>query len=172
MLAQSFAGIGWETPRILDATRDVPDFYFDRVAQVHMAGWTRGRVALVGDAGYSPSPVTGLGTSLAIVGAYVLAGEVAEADGEWARAFARDEAQIRAYVKQGQELPPGGLEGMLPRTRAAMWLRNQSTRSMTRWPVRNLVASRFQRADAIRLKESSLTGRDLAVGTNARKTLF
>jgi hypothetical protein len=57
---------------------------------------------------------------------------------------------------------------MLPRTRAAMWLRNQSMRIMTRWPVRNLVASRFQRADAIRLKDYSRTGRDLAVGSKAR----
>jgi 2-polyprenyl-6-methoxyphenol hydroxylase-like FAD-dependent oxidoreductase len=127
-----FAGIGWEGPRVLGAMRDVPDFYFDLVAQVRMPRWTRGRIALLGDAGYSPSPVTGLGTSLALVGAYVLAGELARAGGAHEAAFVRYESVMREYVKQCQELPPGGIQGMLPRTRLAIWLRNFSMRMMTR----------------------------------------
>ena len=77
-------------------------------------------MALVGDAGYSPSPLTGLGTSLAIVGAYVLAGELAAAQGEYRVAFARYENELRDYAKHCQDLPPGGIGGFLPRTRMAM----------------------------------------------------
>jgi hypothetical protein len=60
---------------------------------------------------------------------------------------------MRDYVKQCQKLPPGGLEGMLPRTRRAIWMRNLSMRMMTRWPVRNLVAGLFQKADSILLED-------------------
>jgi 2-polyprenyl-6-methoxyphenol hydroxylase-like FAD-dependent oxidoreductase len=132
---------------------DAPDFYFDMYGQVHMDRWSNGRVALVGDAGYSPSPLTGLGTSLAIVGAYVLAGELAASEGDYRVAFARYEDELRDYVKQCQDLPPGGVGGFLPRTRMAIWLRNQSMRMMTSWPWRGLLARTFQKADAITLKD-------------------
>jgi 2-polyprenyl-6-methoxyphenol hydroxylase-like FAD-dependent oxidoreductase len=156
ILADKFAGVGWEVPRVFDALqqkRVVPDFYFDLVAQVHMPRWARGRVALLGDAGYSPSPVTGLGTSLALVGAYVLAGELERSDRMHDVAFARYESIMRDYVKQCQALPPGGLEGMLPRSRRDIWLRNLSMRMMTRWPVRKLVAGVFHKADSIVLED-------------------
>ena len=133
--------------------RDAPDFYFDLVAQVKMERWSRGRVSLLGDAGYSPSPVTGLGTSLALVGAYVLAGELTRSSGVYGRAFGQYELAMRDYVKQCQELPPGGVEGMLPRTRLAMWMRNQSMRMLTRWPLRNFAAGMFHKADAIVLDD-------------------
>jgi hypothetical protein len=60
---------------------------------------------------------------------------------------------MRDYVKQCEELPPGGLEGILPRTREAMWIRNVSMRMMTHWPVPNLVAGMFHKADAIVLED-------------------
>ena len=139
--------------RVLQELSSARDFYFDLIAQVRLHRFTSGRVALVGDAAYSPSPVTGLGTSLALVGAYVLAGELARSSGAYDVAFARYESVMRDYVRQCQELPPGGLEGMLPRTRRAIWMRNLSMRMMTRWPVRNLVAGLFQKADAIALED-------------------
>jgi 2-polyprenyl-6-methoxyphenol hydroxylase-like FAD-dependent oxidoreductase len=153
ILSKSFAGIGWEVPRALDAMWDASDLYFDLVAQVRMDCWTRGRVALLGDAGYSPSPVTGLGTSLALVGAYVLGIELARSNGGHDVAFARYASVMRDYVKQCQELPPGGIQGMLPRTNHAIWMRNMSMRMMTRWPLRNLVSKLFQKADAIDLDD-------------------
>jgi 2-polyprenyl-6-methoxyphenol hydroxylase-like FAD-dependent oxidoreductase len=119
---------------------------------------------VLGDAGYSPSPVTGLGTSLALVGAYVLAGELARSNGAYEMAFGRYESVMRHYVKQCQELPPGGLEGMLPRTRHAIWMRNLSMRTMTRWPVRNLVAGLFRKADAIVLDDYLTSGLAAAGG--------
>lgn len=153
LLCDTFAGVGWEVPRVLEAMWSAPDFYFDLTAQVRMEHWTRGRVALLGDAGYSPSPVTGLGTSLALVGAYVLAGELARSSGHYEEAFARYESAIRGYVEQCQELPPMGLEGMLPRTRRAIFMRNVFMRMMKHWPVRNLVASTFHKAEAIELQD-------------------
>jgi 2-polyprenyl-6-methoxyphenol hydroxylase-like FAD-dependent oxidoreductase len=153
LLKHVFAGVGWLVPSVLQEMWSVRDFYFDLIAQVRMERLARGRVALVGDAAYSPSPVTGLGTSVALVGAYVLAGELARSSGASNVAFARYESVMRNYVKQCQELPPGGLEGMLPRTRRAIWTRNLSMRTMSRWPVRNLVARFFHKADAIALDD-------------------
>jgi 2-polyprenyl-6-methoxyphenol hydroxylase-like FAD-dependent oxidoreductase len=153
VLADAFAGVGWEGPRVLEAMRSARDFYFDLIAQVRMDHWTRGRVALLGDAGYSPSPVTGLGTSLALVGAYVLAGEIGRANGAYDVALARYQSVMCDYVKQCQELPPGGLEGMLPSSRGAIWIRNVSMRMMTHWPVQNLVAGMFHKANAIVLDD-------------------
>ncbi len=75
ILAERFAGEGWEVERLLEHMADAPDFYFDAISQVHMGRWSNGRVALVGDASYGPSPASGQGTSLALVGAYVLAGD-------------------------------------------------------------------------------------------------
>jgi 2-polyprenyl-6-methoxyphenol hydroxylase-like FAD-dependent oxidoreductase len=159
LLREVFAGVGWLVPRVLQEMSSARDFYFDLIAQVRMERFTSGRVALVGDAGYSPSPVTGLGTSLALVGAYVLAGELGRSGGACDVAFPRYESVMRDYVTQCQKLPPGGLEGMLPRTRPAIWMRNLSMRLMTRWPVRSLVAGLFQKADAIVLEDYVTTAR-------------
>ncbi len=153
VLADRFAGAGWRVPQLLDAMWAAPDFYFDAVTQVHLDGWSRGRVVLLGDAGYSPSPLTGLGTSLALVGAYTLAGELASAGGDHAAAFAAYEAALRGYVTQAQQLPPGGVRGFAPRGRLALRMRNASMRMMTRWPFRRLIAGQFAKADAVTLKD-------------------
>src|SRR5205823_14334491 len=128
ILADRFAGMGWQVPRLLAGMWDAPDFYFDAICQVHLDRWSRGRTVLLGDAGFCGSPLSGLGTSLAIVGAYVLAGELAVAGGDHRVAFARYESELRDYVRQCQKLPPGGVRGYLPQTRLAPWLRNQSMR--------------------------------------------
>ncbi|MFI6074571.1 FAD-dependent monooxygenase [Actinoplanes sp. NPDC051343] len=80
LLEDRFAGLGWRTPELLAAARDADDFYFDALVQVHMDHWSAGRITLVGDAACCPSPLTGLGTSPALVGAYVLAGELVAAE--------------------------------------------------------------------------------------------
>ncbi|MEU7742583.1 FAD-dependent monooxygenase [Nonomuraea sp. NPDC049158] len=77
VLTEQFTGTGWQSDRLLNDMRHAPDFYFDSVGQVHMDGWSRGRVALIGDAAYCPSSLSGMGSGLALVGAYVLAGELA-----------------------------------------------------------------------------------------------
>ncbi|HKT06124.1 MAG TPA: FAD-dependent monooxygenase [Rugosimonospora sp.] len=153
ILAETFAGMGWEVPRLLAALRDTTDLYFDLYGQVRLDRWACGRVVLLGDAGYSPSPLTGMGTSLALVGAYVLAGELAAAGGDHALAFPRYEAALRGYAAQCQKLPPGGISGFLPRGALAIRLRNLSMGMMTRWPLRALMAKAFQKADAITLPD-------------------
>lgn len=76
LLTDAYANEGWEVPRLLAEVGNAPDFYFDSLSQVHMGQWSKGRVALVGDAAYCASPASGQGTSLALVGGYVLAGEL------------------------------------------------------------------------------------------------
>jgi 2-polyprenyl-6-methoxyphenol hydroxylase-like FAD-dependent oxidoreductase len=97
-------GLGWETPNFLDAMDKAPDFYLGLIAQIRMPQWTKGRIALVGDAGYCPSPYTGQGTSLAIIGAYVLAYELAKSPRDHEAAFARYEAKLRPFVLENQAI--------------------------------------------------------------------
>lgn len=151
LLARRFDGVGWETPRLLRAMRTASDFFFDSMGQVRLEHWSRGRVALLGDAGYCASPLTGLGTSLALVGAYVLAGELAAADGDHRIAFRRYDEVMRPYVDQAQQLPPRGASGYAPSGRLGILLRDLSMRSMTRWPMRNLLAAQFAKAGNIAL---------------------
>jgi len=121
------------------------------MGQVHVDRWHRGRIVLLGDAGYCPTPLTGLGTSLALVGAYVLAGELALAGGDHHVAFAAYEQIMRPYVKQAQQLPPGGAASFAPTSALAIRLRAASMRAMSRWPMRNILARQFAKADAITL---------------------
>ena len=151
LLAGRFAGAGWEVHRLLDAMRQASDFYFDSVGQVHLDQWARGRVVLLGDAGYCPSPLSGLGTSLALVGAYVLVGELATAGGDHRIAFRRYQQRLQAYVAQAQQLPPGGVNGFAPMSARMIRMRAASLRWLTRWPLRALVAGQFTKADAIEL---------------------
>ncbi|PSK98348.1 2-polyprenyl-6-methoxyphenol hydroxylase-like FAD-dependent oxidoreductase [Murinocardiopsis flavida] len=129
ILEAVFAGAGWEAPELLRRMRTAEDFYFDTVSQIRMDRWTAGRVALVGDAGYGPSPMSGQGTSLAIVGAYVLAGELKAAGGDHTAAFPRYEARMRGFVRANQDIAGDGLKVLAPRTPAGVWLRNQAFRA-------------------------------------------
>ncbi len=153
LVSAIYSDLHWEIPRLLRAMWDAPDFYLDLIGHVRMPRWAHGRVALLGDAAYAPSQLTGLGTSLAIVAAYVLAGELASAAGDHRAAFTRYQTELSAYVKQCQQLPPFAVGGFLPRNAAALWLRNQSMRMITRWPWRHLASGMFQHADRITLKD-------------------
>lgn len=153
LLASRFARAGWEVPRLLRGMRSAPDFVFDSMAQVHLGRWSTGRVALVGDAAWCPTPLTGLGTSLALVGAYVLAGELAAADGDHVAAFDGYERVMRPYVTSAQHLPPGGANGYAPRTALQIRVRAASMRSMARWPLKAIVARQFAKADDIALPD-------------------
>jgi 2-polyprenyl-6-methoxyphenol hydroxylase-like FAD-dependent oxidoreductase len=153
LLAAAFAEVGWRVPAMLDAMHGAPDFYFDTICQVHVDRWWRGRIALLGDAGYCGSPLTGMGTSMALVGAYVLAGELAAATGDHETAFASYQEIMRDYVKQCQTLPPGGVKGYAPQTQLMISMRNLSMKMMTHWPMRGVLAKQFQKADAITLPE-------------------
>jgi 2-polyprenyl-6-methoxyphenol hydroxylase-like FAD-dependent oxidoreductase len=157
ILAHAFAGVGWEVPRLLEAMWDAPDFYFDSMSQVQMDRWSNGRVVLVGDAGYSPSPASGQGTSLALVGAYVLAGELKAATGDHRTAYARYEEEIRNCVEQNLNLGQKLAKEMVPRSRRQIWLRTQMMRALPYLPWKGLVTRGIlrplqQAANAITLK--------------------
>jgi len=99
-----YAGIGWEVPRLLELMPQASDWYFDIAAQVDMAESARGRVVLVGDAAYCASPMSGQGSSLALIGAYVLAGELAAAGGDHQTAFAVYDRVMRPFIAVNQTL--------------------------------------------------------------------
>lgn len=125
ILADACGDMGWEVPALLEQMWTVPDFYFDALTQIRMEHWWNGRAALVGDAGYGPSPVSGQGTSLALVGAYVLAGELARAGGDHRTAFAAYENRMRGFVAANQRLAGSGGKLMLPATRGGLWVRDR-----------------------------------------------
>jgi 2-polyprenyl-6-methoxyphenol hydroxylase-like FAD-dependent oxidoreductase len=146
LLVEAFAGESWEVPGLLAAMWDAPDFYFDRVSQVRMDRWSVGRVALVGDAAYSPSSMSGMGTSLALVGAYVLAGELAAAGGEHRTAFTRYQQKLDGYVARGHKQARSARGFLLPRSRTGIRARTQVLRMLPHLPWRGLIAGSIQRA--------------------------
>ena len=155
LLRRTFSGAGWETDRVLEALEDVDDLYFEVVGQVHAPRWSKGTVALVGDAGYCPSPVTCMGTTLAVVGAYVLAGEIAKHT-DLRDGLASYERIMRPWVHQAQKLPPGAPRIANPTSRAGVGLLRAAVRLAGTRAVR-AVASRMSRggtpADAFELPQ-------------------
>jgi 2-polyprenyl-6-methoxyphenol hydroxylase-like FAD-dependent oxidoreductase len=104
LLADRLAGRGWVFPQILGHMQDTRDFYFDSINQVRMERWSHGRVVLLGDAGYAVSLATGQGTSVAMIAAYVLAGELATHRDEPLAGMQSYERELRDYVARNQEL--------------------------------------------------------------------
>ena len=104
LLRERMAGLGWLAPRMLAHLDDTPDFYLDQVAQVVMDRWHSGRVGLFGDAAFSSSPMSGQGTGLALVGAYLLAGDLAAAGWDPQAGFAAFEGRMRSFVEANQEI--------------------------------------------------------------------
>jgi 2-polyprenyl-6-methoxyphenol hydroxylase-like FAD-dependent oxidoreductase len=90
-----------------------------------MESWSRGRITLVGDAGYGPAPAVGGGTSLAAVAAYVLARELAEADGDYLVGLRNYENAIQDAVMRSRDIGPAVLNTLIPRSRFAIWLGQQ-----------------------------------------------
>ena len=183
VLRERFAGLGWQTQRILDGFAARPqDFYFERAEQVFTPRWSRGRIAILGDTAWAGP--TGMGTSLALLGAHVLAGELAaelaasRADGtpfHPARAYSAYENLLRPHVTKTQRVPPGVPGLALPRSRAGLALLHG---------VHRLSASRALRSTTERLLLSSasdgfdlpdypqLRARPAATSNDPRKTLW
>lgn len=152
ILAKALAGAGWLTDWALAAMRESTDFYFDQIAQVHTAELSRGRVVLLGDAGYSPSPLTGLGTSLALVGAYVLAGELASTS-DHRLALTRYAKEMEEFIRVSRQLPPGGVRGYAPGSRFAIAMRNRSMAMLGLAPIRRLMAKQANKSSVLALPE-------------------
>jgi 2-polyprenyl-6-methoxyphenol hydroxylase-like FAD-dependent oxidoreductase len=130
-VAARFGHLGWEIPRLLKEFLAAPEFYFDSISMVRMDSFIRGRVALLGDAGYGAT-IGGMGTGLAVVGAYVLAGELAAADGDHRVALPRYAELITGYVRACQKLGENSGPFLAPSTRHGLWARNQLHRLLTK----------------------------------------
>ncbi|MEU0090270.1 FAD-dependent monooxygenase [Kribbella sp. NPDC006257] len=139
IVAETFEGEGWETPKLLDGMREAPDFYFDSVSQIKLDSYSNGRVALVGDAGYCASPLSGMGTSLGIVGAYVLAGELHAAAGDHAKAFHEYDEVMRGFVEACQKQGADGAMWFIPGSRWFIAFRNLNFRLMPYLPWRKVI---------------------------------
>ena len=125
MLREKYGDGKWECPRILDELDRTHELYFDRVSLIRMESWSRGRVALVGDAAFCVSLVAGQGSALAMISAYVLAGELADADGRHEQAFDKYEAFLRAYINTKQRGAERFAAVFAPKTRWGLWFRDQ-----------------------------------------------
>jgi 2-polyprenyl-6-methoxyphenol hydroxylase-like FAD-dependent oxidoreductase len=156
-----YEGIGWEVPRLLEMMPTASDWYFDMAAQINMPEWSLGRVVLVGDAAYCASPMSGQGTSIALIGAYVLAGELAAAAGAFPRAFAEFESVIRPFVESNQALGLRSAKLMRAgeQNSAVGWLLKQLMQvvpgRMTEWIINRSTERINQAANAIRLRDYS-----------------
>jgi 2-polyprenyl-6-methoxyphenol hydroxylase-like FAD-dependent oxidoreductase len=160
ILTSIFKEDTWQyIPHLLEAAQQAPDFYFDAVSQIHMDHWSNGRIALVGDAAYCASPASDQGTSLALVGAYILAGELAEAAGNYTLAFPRYENAIRSFVIANQKLA-GSIKDFIPETRRQIWQRLLAVRLLRYMPWKRFIAGKMmqevqQAATSVTLKNYS-----------------
>ena len=127
-LRKVFGDVGWECPRILDAMETIDGIYFDRVSQIRMSHWTKGRAALIGDAGACVSLLAGEGTGLAMAEAYVLAGELHRCEGDHVAAFARYEERMMPFLKRKQLTAAKFASSFAPRSALGVAFRNQVTR--------------------------------------------
>ncbi len=171
ILASAFSAEQWEVPRLLKAMRDAPDFYFDSASQIRMDNWSAGRVTLIGDAGYCPSPLSGQGTSLALVGAYVLAGELQAAGGDHRAAYPRYQQQMSGFVEQNQQIALANAKRFTPGTRTQIWLQNQTIKALPYLPWKNLILNLATKG--VREAASAITLNDYPVSsTRSRPSAF
>ncbi|WP_224366717.1 FAD-dependent monooxygenase [Hyalangium versicolor] len=154
VLREAFAGLGWEVPRLLEELDRTPAFYFDSITQLRMDTWSRGRVTLAGDAGYSPGPAVGGSTSLAIVGAYVLAGELAAAGGDHVRGFQAYERELGDYVRRSRTFALHTAKNLVSSSRFQLWALVQAARLISLAPPRMTRALSKLSSKGVRLHDS------------------
>lgn len=149
LLLEAFADDDWrELPEIRARLADADDLYFDTVSQVRVPSWSRGRVALLGDAAYAPSLLAGAGAALAMAGAYVLAAELRRAGGDHRVAFAAYERSFRPFIDDRQQSARRFASSFTPRTRLGLFVRDQLLKVMNvpvlgDWMIRRTVADDF-----------------------------
>ncbi|WP_043630063.1 FAD-dependent monooxygenase [Nonomuraea candida] len=154
LLRARFDGLGWEVPRLMEELARTPAFYFDSITQLRLDTWSRGRVTLVGDAGYCPGPAVGGSTSLAVVGAYVLAGELAAHGGDHTRAYPAYEAELGDYVRRSRTFAINAARRLVPGSRFELWALTAGVRLINRLPVALTRAAAKAGSKGVRLHDS------------------
>ncbi|MFI6866595.1 hypothetical protein [Nocardia sp. NPDC050406] len=154
LLRDHFGDMGWEVPRLLSELDQTPTFYFDSITQLRLETWSRGRVTLVGDAAYCPGPAVGGSTSMAVVGAYILAGRLAEHVGEYARAFAPYEADMADYVRRSRGFAAAAAKSLIPVRRFELWAMVNAVRLINVLPTPISRAAAKLNNNGVRLHDS------------------
>lgn len=130
IIFEQFAGQGWRTIELLEEIQKSGNFYFDKFCQIKMPSWTKGRVALVGDAGYCASPAAGMGASLSVSGATALADALQAHHGNFELAFADYNKNLRPFIEEVQATAEFNMkENFIPRTEEAIRKRNTETKT-------------------------------------------
>ncbi|MBH8556988.1 FAD-dependent monooxygenase [Hymenobacter negativus] len=125
LVVAQFAGQGWRTAELLEAVNQAGISYFDKFSQIKMLSWTKGRVALVGDAGYCASPAAGIGASLAMAGAAAVAQALEQHDGDFEAAFWAYNQHLRPFIEETQATALTMLHDFfIPKTEEAIYARN------------------------------------------------
>jgi 2-polyprenyl-6-methoxyphenol hydroxylase-like FAD-dependent oxidoreductase len=146
-LTKVFADVGWECPRILSAMENVSGVYFDRVSQIRMDRWTKGRTALIGDAAACVSLLAGEGVGLAMAEAYVLAGELHRCGGNHIAAFTRYQERMMPFLRSKQQSAVKFASSFAPKTAFGITLRNKITRLLRIPFIANFLIGRVLRDD-------------------------
>jgi 2-polyprenyl-6-methoxyphenol hydroxylase-like FAD-dependent oxidoreductase len=124
IILEQFQGLGWRAAELLEELQNSKSFYFDKFCQIKMPSWTKGRVALVGDAAYCPSPAAGKGASLALLGATALADGLQKHNGDFERAFRDYDKTFRPFIEDVQSKAELNVRQLIPRTEEDIQKRN------------------------------------------------
>ncbi|HVX26639.1 MAG TPA: FAD-dependent monooxygenase [Parafilimonas sp.] len=143
ILKDEFMNMGWKCPEILSRIDSSPDFYFDSISQIKMDNWSKGRVTLVGDACYCPSLLSGKGSTLAMTGAYILAGELKQANGNYEIAFKNYEDIFKPFISKKQKSAQGFAKSFIPKSNFGIWVRNQALKLMSLSFISKLYLNQF-----------------------------
>jgi 2-polyprenyl-6-methoxyphenol hydroxylase-like FAD-dependent oxidoreductase len=147
ILRAEFENAGWKCAGILSKIDTAPDFYFDVVSQIQMNRWYQDRVALVGDACDCPSLLSGQGSTLAIIGAYILAGELKEAKGNYKTAFEQYQNIFKPFIDRKQKTAQTFAKSLVPKSKFGIWVRNAFTKLMVLTFVSRLFLRPFMDKD-------------------------
>src|SRR6516225_5307257 len=163
VLRERFSDGTWECARILHELDHTHELYFDRVSQIKMDRWSRGRVALVGDAAFCVSLMAGQGSALAMTAAYVWAGELAKAKGDHDRAFGKYEEVLQSFIGAKQIGAERFAAAFAPKTRWGVFFRNQVIRTL-RIPGLGRLAFGRDITDTLALPDYGWTALPLTLG--------
>ena len=151
--------------------RNAPDFYFDSASQIRMDNWSVGRVTLLGDAGYCPSPLSGQGTSLAWSGPTCWPGNYRPLPGDHQAAYPRYQQQVIGFVEQNQQIALGNAKRFTPGTRTQIWLQNQTIKALPYMPWKSHILNLATKG--VREAASAITLNDYPVSsTRSRPSAF
>ena len=172
LLRRVLGDMGWECREIIEALENVDELYFNSVTQVRLSQWHRGRIALVGDAAFCPSLLAGEGSSLAMAGAYLLAGELRDAGGDFRAAYSSYQARFKPFIERKQRLAARFARQFAPKTSVGLLVRNAASRlldapwSAISWPKECLPTNSRCRT----MVETSHPGRDRGRSGDAAST--